>query len=174
MRYESRRGVSVRPYYGPERGAGRSQYFPPAQGLYDPRNEHDACGIGFVANLHGTKSHEIVEQALQILINLNHRGAVGADPSMGDGAGILIQMPHDLLRDTLCLRGPGRPRLVVRPCHLASLRSRSTAAHGAGAGRPRPPTVHRSAPTARRWTASLRDAVEAVGGRACSCTFPRR
>ncbi|MEX2465949.1 MAG: glutamate synthase large subunit [Gemmatimonadota bacterium] len=99
MRYESRRGASVRPYSGPDRGSGRSQYFPAAQGLYDPRNEHDACGIGFVANMHGTKSHEIVEQALQILINLNHRGAVGADPTMGDGAGILIQMPHDLLAE---------------------------------------------------------------------------
>ena len=97
MRYQGRRGASVRPYSGSERGSGRSQFFPPAQGLYDPRNEHDACGIGFVANIHGTKSHEIVEQALQILINLNHRGAVGADPSMGDGAGILIQLPSDLL-----------------------------------------------------------------------------
>ena len=96
MRYESRRGASVRPYDGAGPGSGRSQYFPPAQGLYDPSQEHDACGIGFVANMHGTKSHEIVEQGLQILINLNHRGAVGADPTMGDGAGILIQSPHDL------------------------------------------------------------------------------
>jgi glutamate synthase (NADPH/NADH) large chain len=97
MRYESRRGVSLRPYDGPRPGSDRSQYFPPPQGLYDQRNEHDACGIGFVANIHGTKSHDIVQQALQVLINLNHRGAVGADPTMGDGAGILIQMPHALL-----------------------------------------------------------------------------
>jgi len=99
MRYQGRRGAFVRPYSGSDRGSGRSQFFPPAQGLYDPANEHDACGIGFVANMHGTKSHEIVQQALQILINLNHRGAVGADPSMGDGAGILIQLPTDLLAE---------------------------------------------------------------------------
>src|SRR5579859_2234077 len=72
---------------------------PPKQGLYDPRNEHDACGVGFVANIRGHKSHEIVAQGLQLLINLNHRGAVGADPTVGDGAGCLIQTPDALLRD---------------------------------------------------------------------------
>ena len=72
---------------------------PPAQGLYDPANEHDACGVGFIANLKGRKSHQIVEDALQILENLEHRGAVGADPLAGDGAGILIQIPHDFLKD---------------------------------------------------------------------------
>ncbi len=71
---------------------------PPKQGLYDPRHEHDSCGIGFVANIKGRKSHEIVRQGLQILVNLDHRGAVGADPLTGDGAGILIQMPDALLR----------------------------------------------------------------------------
>ena len=64
---------------------------PAAQGLYDPQNEHDACGVGFVAHIKGKKSHEIIEQGLKILENLDHRGAVGADPLMGDGAGILIQ-----------------------------------------------------------------------------------
>jgi glutamate synthase (NADPH/NADH) large chain len=97
MRDEGRRGASVRPYLGAIQRSHRSQYFPPAAGLYDPAQEHDACGIGFVANMHGAKSHEIVDQALQILLNLDHRGAVGADPTMGDGAGILIQTPHDLL-----------------------------------------------------------------------------
>ena len=72
---------------------------PERQGLYDPRNEHDACGVGFVANIKGRKSHEVVTAGLEILINLDHRGAVGADPLVGDGAGILIQMPDDLLRD---------------------------------------------------------------------------
>ncbi|HJQ60446.1 MAG TPA: glutamate synthase subunit alpha, partial [Vineibacter sp.] len=72
---------------------------PPAQGLYDPRNEHDACGVGFVANIKGAKSHDIVRQGLQILVNLDHRGAVGADPLVGDGAGCMIQMPDKLLRD---------------------------------------------------------------------------
>src|ERR1700759_516605 len=72
---------------------------PPKQGLYDPRNEHDACGVGFVANIKGAKSHDIIRQGLQLLINLDHRGAVGADPLVGDGAGILIQIPDALLRD---------------------------------------------------------------------------
>src|SRR5579859_3751209 len=68
------------------------------QGLYDPRNEHDACGVGFVVNIKGRKSHDIITQGLKILENLDHRGAVGADPLVGDGAGILIQMPDKLLR----------------------------------------------------------------------------
>jgi glutamate synthase (NADPH/NADH) large chain len=72
---------------------------PDKQGLYDPRNEHDACGVGFVANIKGRKSHEVVACGLEILINLDHRGAVGADPLVGDGAGILIQIPDGLLRD---------------------------------------------------------------------------
>ena len=65
-------------------------------GLYDPAYEHDACGVGFVASVKGQASHEIVTQALQILKNLDHRGAVGADPLCGDGAGILIQIPERL------------------------------------------------------------------------------
>ncbi len=73
--------------------------YPAAQGLYDPRNEHDACGVGFVANIKGIKSHETVKRGLEILVNIDHRGAVGADPLMGDGAGILIQIPDALLRD---------------------------------------------------------------------------
>ena len=69
------------------------------QGLYDPRNEHDACGVGFVANIKGLKSHDIIRRGLEILLNLDHRGAVGADPMVGDGVGCLIQIPHNLLRD---------------------------------------------------------------------------
>ena len=72
---------------------------PPKQGLYDPRNEHDACGVGFVANIKGARSHEIIGLGLQLLINLDHRGAVGADPLVGDGAGILIQIPDPLFRE---------------------------------------------------------------------------
>ena len=72
---------------------------PPRQGLYDPRNEHDACGVGFIADIKGRKSHDIVRQGLSILVNLDHRGAVGADPLVGDGAGCMIQMPDALLRD---------------------------------------------------------------------------
>jgi glutamate synthase domain-containing protein 2/glutamate synthase domain-containing protein 1/glutamate synthase domain-containing protein 3 len=73
----------------------RSHGLPPAQGLYDPANEHDACGVGFVVNLHGRKSHQIVRQGLEVLENLTHRGACGCDPLTGDGAGILLQMPQD-------------------------------------------------------------------------------
>lgn len=68
------------------------------QGLYHPRNEHDSCGIGFVANIDGQKNHQIIEQGLEILLNLTHRGAVGFDPNMGDGAGILLQIPDEFLR----------------------------------------------------------------------------
>jgi glutamate synthase (ferredoxin) len=71
---------------------------PPAQGLYDPRHEHDACGVGFVVHIKGVRSHAIVQQALSVLINLLHRGACGCEPNTGDGAGILIQMPDRFLR----------------------------------------------------------------------------
>jgi len=78
---------------------------PPKQGMYDPANEHDACGVGFVAHIKGQKSHAIVQQGLKILENLDHRGAVGADPLMGDGAGILIQIPDAFYREELSARG---------------------------------------------------------------------
>ncbi|MEW8317691.1 MAG: glutamate synthase large subunit [Candidatus Thiodiazotropha sp.] len=71
---------------------------PPKQGLYDPANEHDACGVGFVANIKGVKSHETIRQGLEILDRLTHRGAVGADPKAGDGAGILLQIPDAFFR----------------------------------------------------------------------------
>ena len=71
---------------------------PDKQGLYDPRNEHDSCGVGFVASIKGDKTHVTVKRGLEILLNLDHRGAVGADPLLGDGAGILIQIPDALLR----------------------------------------------------------------------------
>ncbi|HZO45012.1 MAG TPA: glutamate synthase large subunit [Xanthobacteraceae bacterium] len=67
---------------------------PPAQGLYDPRLDKDSCGVGFIANIKGRKSHQLVEDTLAVLCNLEHRGAVGADPRAGDGAGILVQIPH--------------------------------------------------------------------------------
>ena len=96
---------------------------PERQGLYDPRNEHDSCGIGFVANIRGRKSHDIIARGLEILVNLDHRGAVGADPLMGDGAGCLIQMPDALLRDWadrhgLTLPPPGH--YAVAMCFLPS------------------------------------------------------
>ncbi len=77
------------------------QGLPEQQGLYDPRQERDACGVGFVAHIKGHKSHGMVRQGLQILENLTHRGAVGADPLAGDGAGILLQIPDQFLRDEM-------------------------------------------------------------------------
>ena len=71
---------------------------PPKQGLYDPQFEHEACGVGFLVNIKGHKSHEIVQQALTILVNLNHRGACGCEVNTGDGAGILMQTPHTFLQ----------------------------------------------------------------------------
>src|SRR4026207_1449696 len=71
---------------------------PGKQGLYDPQFEHDACGVGFVANVKGRKSHTIIQQALQVLLNLDHRGACGCEANTGDGAGILMQMPHEFLK----------------------------------------------------------------------------
>ncbi|WP_342132826.1 glutamate synthase-related protein [Hydrogenophaga sp. OTU3427] len=78
-------------------------------GLYSSSNEHDACGVGFVAHIKGAKSHEIVSQALKILENLDHRGAVGADALMGDGAGILIQLPDALYREEMAKQGVALP-----------------------------------------------------------------
>ncbi len=71
---------------------------PAAQGLYDPRQEHDACGIGFVVNMSGARSHDIILKGIQILLNLTHRGACGCDPETGDGAGVMIQTPHEFFQ----------------------------------------------------------------------------
>ena len=84
----------------------------PAQGLYDPRYEHDACGVGFVVDVKGRKSNAIINQALTVLRNLHHRGACGCEKNTGDGAGILIQMPHAFLAqacksERIDLPGPG-------------------------------------------------------------------
>ena len=80
---------------------GAASEGPPAAGLYDPQHEHDACGVGFVVDMKGRASHEIVHQALTVLKNLQHRGACGCEVNTGDGAGILIQMPD---RDDLGMR----------------------------------------------------------------------
>src|SRR3546814_2379250 len=85
---------------------------PVKQGLYDPRNEKDACGVGFIANIKGEQSNAIIRDGLQMLANLDHRGAAGADPLIGDGAGCLIQIPDALLRhwadgNALTLTPPG-------------------------------------------------------------------
>lgn len=85
---------------------------PPAGGLYDPADEHDACGLAAVVSLTGERSHRMIELALEALANLEHRGAVGADAGTGDGAGLLCEIPHDLIRQQL---GACAPELVLPP-----------------------------------------------------------
>ncbi|MGB3391058.1 MAG: glutamate synthase large subunit [Pseudaminobacter sp.] len=89
---------------------GRSTTGPAAQGLYDPRNEHDACGVGFIADMKGRKSHQVVVDGLFMLNNLTHRGAVGADPLMGDGAGVLVQIPDRFFREEMAGQGIELPQ----------------------------------------------------------------
>src|SRR5919198_2055323 len=86
-----------------------SASLPGAIGLYDPRNEHDACGVGFVVDVKGRKSHGVIEKGLQVLLNLLHRGACGCEASTGDGAGILVQMPDRFLRKAAADVGFGLP-----------------------------------------------------------------
>ncbi|MBN9064898.1 MAG: glutamate synthase subunit alpha, partial [Rhizobiales bacterium] len=85
--------------------ASKTRNGPRRQGLYDPRNEHDACGVGFIVQMKGVKSHGIIEDGLQMLENLTHRGAVGADPLMGDGAGVLVQIPDRFFRAEMAKQG---------------------------------------------------------------------
>ncbi|MGB7086407.1 MAG: glutamate synthase central domain-containing protein, partial [Phormidesmis sp.] len=87
----------------------RPNQAPPAQGLYDPQHEHDACGVGFVVQMKGKASHEIVQQGLTILLNLDHRGAVGAEPNTGDGAGILMQISHRFMTKVAAAEGIDLP-----------------------------------------------------------------
>src|SRR5688572_23959971 len=75
--------------------ARRAERFPQSPGLYDRRLDHDSCGVGFITDLKGGSSHDIIVKGLRILENLTHRGAVGSDPLVGDGAGILVQIPHE-------------------------------------------------------------------------------
>ena len=91
---------------------------PGAVGLYDPRFEHDACGVGMVARLDNTPTHEVVRRAITALENLEHRGAAGADPRTGDGAGILMQMPDEFLRAVGRLRAAASGRYGVLMCFL--------------------------------------------------------
>ena len=88
---------------------------PPAQGLFDPAREHDACGVGFIADMSNAKRHDIIEKGLQILLNLDHRGAVGADPKSGDGCGMLVQIPHRFFAEECAKLGFALPE----PGHYA-------------------------------------------------------
>ncbi len=101
---------TVRPTATVEKNTAFPSGLPKKQGLYDPRNEHDACGVGFVAHMKGQKSHQIVKDGLFILENLTHRGAVGADPLMGDGAGILVQIPDRFFREEMAAQGVTLPK----------------------------------------------------------------
>ncbi|HRE21063.1 MAG TPA: hypothetical protein PKW21_08530, partial [Rhabdaerophilum sp.] len=93
----------------------RDPGLPEASGLYDPRHEKDSCGVGFVADIKNRKSHTIIEQGLKILENLDHRGAVGADPKAGDGCGMLVQIPHRFFREECAKLGFELPQ----PGHYA-------------------------------------------------------
>ena len=93
---------------------------PPKQGLYDPRHEHDACGVGFVVDVKGRKSNDLVRKGIQVLLNLRHRGACGCEANTGDGAGVLLQMPHRFLEqqcDRLSIDLPafGLPAEILFP-----------------------------------------------------------
>jgi len=93
--------------------ANRKPGLPAPQGLYHPANEHDACGVGLIANIKNKPSHEVVAKGLEILENLEHRGAVGADPLMGDGAGILVQVPHEFFAKSVDFSLPGAKHYAV-------------------------------------------------------------
>ncbi len=95
-----------------------SKHAPTAQGLYDPRFEHDACGVGFVADMHGRRSHDLVRLGLSTLCNLDHRGATNAEPNVGDGAGVLLQVPDRFLRATV---GFALPEAGAYACGIAFL-----------------------------------------------------
>ncbi|MGO4832796.1 glutamate synthase subunit alpha, partial [Rhizobiaceae sp. 2RAB30] len=113
------------------------------RGLYDPRNEHDACGVGFIAQMKNVKSHQIVKDGLAMLENLTHRGAVGADPLMGDGAGVLVQIPDRFFREEMAKQGielpePGQygvghwfmPRDAAMRAHIDEIIAESAQSEG--------------------------------------------
>ncbi|QBR90887.1 glutamate synthase large subunit [Nocardioides euryhalodurans] len=103
-------------------------HIPPAQGLYDPRHEHDACGVAFVATLTGEASHDIVAKALTALRNLDHRGAAGAEPNSGDGAGILMQVPDAFLRAEVDFELPTHGSYAVGTAFLPGDEEKATKA----------------------------------------------
>jgi glutamate synthase (ferredoxin) len=98
-------GKNCDPSYIAAANTLNSHGLPEKRGLYDPQNEHDSCGIGFVVNIKGHKSHDIVRQAIKILVNLSHRGGCGSEYNTGDGAGILIQIPHKFFESSLAESG---------------------------------------------------------------------
>ena len=107
---------------------------PKAVGLYDPRFEHDACGVGMVARLDNKPTHEVVARAIAALENLEHRGASGADPCTGDGAGILMQMPDELLRAVVDFELPPAGGYGVLMCFLPADRRRARGCRSCSSG----------------------------------------
>jgi glutamate synthase (NADPH/NADH) large chain len=99
---------------------------PPKQGLYDPAFEHDACGVGFVVDIKGRKSHKILQHGIQILRNLDHRGACGSEVNTGDGAGILLQMPHKFLQKVAKKAGFELPDVGHYGCGIVFLPRNAT------------------------------------------------
>ena len=131
-------------------GTKADMSYPQQQGLYDPRNEHDACGVGFVVNIKGEKSHGIIGRGLEILLNIDHRGAVGADPLMGDGAGVLVQIPDRFFREEMARQEPGldlEDAPIADP--VAEDRVRDELVHAALVRRDHPPSCVVLEPYAR-------------------------
>lgn len=104
-------GTAAVPSAGPAAGAatGTSPNYPAPRGLYHPSYEHDACGVAFVVDIHGRASHDIVDKGIRALVNLDHRGAAGAEKNTGDGAGILLQIPDRFLREEMASQGVELP-----------------------------------------------------------------
>ncbi len=124
---------------------------PAPQGLYDPTHEKDSCGVGFVVHVKGVRSHSIVKQALQLLVNLLHRGACGCEVNTGDGAGILIQMPDKFLRKEARNLGITLPPSGEYGCGSVFLpRDPSARAASTGAARCSCRATRRHAPPSRR------------------------
>src|SRR5271155_3971518 len=118
----ARNGCARRTREAPPQGStfmtSHNKQPPKAVGLYDPRFEHDACGVGMVARLDNRPTHEVICRAITALENLEHRGASGADPCTGDGAGILMQMPDELLRVAVDFELPPPGAYGVLMCFL--------------------------------------------------------
>ena len=106
----------------------KSVGLPLPQGLYDPRFEHDSCGVNFVCNLRGDASHEIVQMGIGALCSLQHRGAIGAEKNTGDGAGILMQVPDKLYRDTLSFDLPPKNHYATGIAFLSEHPDKANAA----------------------------------------------
>jgi glutamate synthase (NADPH/NADH) large chain len=109
----------------------------PAHGLYNPAHEHDACGVGFIANIKNEASHKVISDGLLILKNLEHRGAVGADPKAGDGAGILIQIPHGFFNEEATRLGFPAPAIMAWACYSCRVNPRFGLKLNAFGGKPR-------------------------------------